>query len=165
VNIVTLSRILWLRSRLRGHERWPASRVNTYQQAELQRLRRFAVSSSPFYRRSHRGLDRAPLDELPVLTKATLMDNFDTISTEPTVRLAQLERYLDALTDDRRFLNRYWVSATSGSSGRRSIIASNTHEWATVIASYGRANEWGPHDDDVPSCSSGSTYFIASLFD
>jgi phenylacetate-coenzyme A ligase PaaK-like adenylate-forming protein len=34
------------------------------------------------------------------------------------------------------------VAATSGSSGRRSIIATDAAEWATVIASYARANEW-----------------------
>ena len=30
----------------------------------------------------------------------------------------------------------------SGSSGRKSIIPSNAAEWAMIIASYGRANEW-----------------------
>lgn len=142
MNIATLTRILGLRRRLRGHEGWPATQVSSHQLAELQTLRRFAGRRSSFYRTFHRGLERAPLAELPVLTKATLMDNFDRISTEPAVRLAELERYLDVLTDDRRFRGRYWVSATSGSSGRRSVIASNAHEWATVIASYGRANEW-----------------------
>src|SRR6185503_4691883 len=40
------------------------------------------------------------------------------------------------------FADRYFVSATSGSSGRRSIIPSDPLEWATIIASYARANEW-----------------------
>ena len=34
----------------------------------------------PFYRRFHKDLEQAPLGELPVLTKATLMDTFDEIS-------------------------------------------------------------------------------------
>ena len=57
------------------------------------------------------------------------MDNFDQISTRPTVRLAEVQTYLDSLTDDRLFRDRYWVSATSGSSGRRSVIACSAHEW------------------------------------
>ncbi len=43
---------------------------------------------------------------------------------------------------DQLFRDRYSVSATSGSSGRKSIIVNNAHEWTTIIASYGRANEW-----------------------
>lgn len=58
------------------------------------------------------------------------------------MRLADLEAYLGKLQSDDLFQGRYWVSATSGSSGRKSIIPSNTSEWATIIASYGRANEW-----------------------
>jgi phenylacetate-CoA ligase len=77
-----------------------------------------------------------------VLTKATLMDNFDQLAADPVVRLADLQAYLDGLHDNRRFAGRYWVSATSASSGRKSIIPNDAHEWATVIASYGRANEW-----------------------
>ena len=70
------------------------------------------------------------------------MDNFDQIRTEARVRLAKMQTYLDGLTDDRLFRDRYWVSATSGSSGRRSLTASSPHDWAMIIASYGRAYEW-----------------------
>jgi phenylacetate-CoA ligase len=45
-------------------------------------LRQFAYEGSPFYRRFHHGLESAPLAELPVLTKAVLMDHFDEISTD-----------------------------------------------------------------------------------
>jgi phenylacetate-coenzyme A ligase PaaK-like adenylate-forming protein len=87
-------------------------------------------------------LDGAPLDELPVLTKATLMDNFDELSTDPAVRLTPVGEYLKGLHGNERFAGRYWVSATSGSSGRSSIIPSDAEEWAMTIASYARANEW-----------------------
>jgi phenylacetate-coenzyme A ligase PaaK-like adenylate-forming protein len=79
---------------------------------------------------------------LPVLTKATLMDHFDRLSTNPALRLADLQAYLHTLSGTDRFAGRYWMSATSGSSGRRSIIASDAREWAMIIASYARANEW-----------------------
>src|SRR4051794_16682431 len=70
------------------------------------------------------------------------MDNFDQLATDPVGRLADLRAYLAALHDNQRFAGRYWVSATSGSSGRKSIIPSDAREWAWTIASYGRANEW-----------------------
>lgn len=137
-----IGRVLWVRRRLRQRERWTERQLHEHQRRELATLRGFASARSPFYRRFHAGLDAAPLGELPVLTKAMLMDNFDQISTDPAVRRAGVQAYLDALRGDGLFRDRYWVSATSGSSGRQSVIVNNRREWATIIASYGRANEW-----------------------
>jgi phenylacetate-coenzyme A ligase PaaK-like adenylate-forming protein len=39
-------------------------------------------------------------------------------------------------------LGRYWVNATSGSTGRRGLFLFDAREWATVIAGFGRANQW-----------------------
>jgi len=142
MGVSMISRVLWLRRILRRRERWSEQELREYQRREAAALRLFASAGSPFYQRFHKGLDRAPLAELPVLTKAALMDNFDDISTDPAVRLAEVQAFLDAPDASQRFRGRYWVSATSGSSGRKSIIPSNAHEWATIIASYGRANEW-----------------------
>lgn len=105
-------------------------------------MRAFASARSSFYGDFHRNLEQAPLDELPVLTKATLMGNFDQLSTASSVGLADLRAYLEHLSADDLFAGKYWVSATSGTSGRKSIIPSDSDEWATMIASYGRANEW-----------------------
>jgi phenylacetate-CoA ligase len=142
MNVALIARVLRLRRRLRGHEKWNREDLLVHQQTGLERLRAFAVERSPFYGVSHRGLATAPLAELPVLTKATLMDRFDEIVTDPSLRLADLESYLSALRGNEPYAGRYWVSATSGSSGRRSIIPSDAHEWAMMIASYARANEW-----------------------
>jgi putative adenylate-forming enzyme len=150
MNVALIARVLRRRRQLRGHEQWSREDLLAHQRAELDRLREFAVERSPFYSVSHRGLAAAPLAELPVLTKATLMDRFDEIVTDRSLRLADLESYLRALRGNEPYAGRYWVSATSGSSGRRSIIPSNAREWATVIASYARANEWaGIHADPL----------------
>lgn len=70
------------------------------------------------------------------------MGNFDRLSTASSLRLSDLRAYLEHLSADDLIAGKYWVSATSGTSGRKSIIASDSDEWATMIASYGRANEW-----------------------
>lgn len=142
MNASIIARVLRLRRALRQRERWSEAELREYQQRELTKLREFAYARSPLYQRFHKGLEGSPLGELPVLTKATLMDNFDQISTDPTVRLRDLEAYLAALQGDELFQGKYWVSSTSGSSGRKSIIPSNAHEWAMILASYLRANEW-----------------------
>lgn len=138
----TIGEVLWLRRRLRRRERWTRARLLAHQRRQLARLRRFAVAKSRFYRELHRGREGADLSELPPVTKAMLMDNFDAISTARGARLADLESYLEGLRDNERFAGRYWVSATSGSSGRRSVIPNSRSEWSMMIASYARANAW-----------------------
>jgi phenylacetate-CoA ligase len=142
-----ISRVLWLRRTLRRQERWSEQELREHQRRELATLRAFAYARSPFYRRFHGGLDRAPLGELPVLTKATLMDSFDQISTDPVVRLADLQAYLATLRGSELFRGRYWVSATSGSSGRKSIIASSRAEWAMILGSYSARERVGGRPD------------------
>lgn len=97
---------------------------------------------SPFYRRFHAGLEDRPLAELPVLTKAELMANFDDVVTDREIRLADVEAHLGEITGDERFRRRYRVVSTSGTTGLRGIFLSDPTEWAHVIASYARAQEW-----------------------
>ena len=142
MDVSLVSRVLWQRRVLRGRERWTRPELAAYQRRQEARLREFAVTRSPFYRRFHEGLENAPLHELPVLTKAALMGNFDQISTDPALRLADLQAYLERPGAGPKFRGGYWVAATSGSSGRKAVIPSTAAEWSAVIASYGRASEW-----------------------
>jgi phenylacetate-CoA ligase len=137
-----IARVLWLRRVLRRRERWSRAQVEDYQRRKLAALRSHAVLRSPFYQRFHQGLRDRSLAELPVLTKAMLLDHFDEITTDPALHLDDLEAYLAGLVGDERFAGRYWVSSTSGSSGRKSIIPSDAEEWAMILASYARANQW-----------------------
>lgn len=142
MNLSIIARVLWLRRGLRAHERWTRAELADHQRTQLEILLRFAQERSTFYQRFHRGLVGRPLGDLPVLTKATLMDNFDEIATNGAVRLTDANEYLASLKNNDLFRGKYWVSATSGSSGRKSVIASDVHEWAAILASYARANEW-----------------------
>lgn len=135
-------RVFALRQRLRRREQWPRRRLDAYREAALLSLRTFAYERSPFYRRFHAGLLDRPLSELPVLTKATAMGAFDELVTDREIRLAEVERHLAAVAGDERFHDRYRVVSTSGTTGVRGIFLSNLDEWATVIASYNRAQEW-----------------------
>ncbi|MGY1738193.1 phenylacetate--CoA ligase family protein [Geodermatophilus sp. SYSU D00684] len=142
-----VARVLWLRRRLRARERWTPVQVAAHQARALGVLRAHAMDGSPFYRRLHRGLEDAPLTALPPVSKAALMDAFDEVVTDRSLRLADLQAYLEADQADGRgdgqlFAGRYWVAATSGSSGRRSVIPTDIDEWTAVIASYARAGEW-----------------------
>ena len=93
-----------------------------YQEQALARLRTHTYRRSPFYQDFHAGLTDAPLSALPVLTKHRLMDSFDRLATRPDVHLADVERYLAQLRGNELFDNRYYVSATAGTTGRRGIF-------------------------------------------
>jgi putative adenylate-forming enzyme len=138
-----IAKILRTRTRLRRHETWSRAELIEHQQRALSDLRRHAMTHSRFYRRFHRGLENRPLAELPILTKAQLMDSFDELVTDTAVRRAEVEQYLANLHGNERFLDRYWVARTSGSTGHPGIFLTDLDEWSTVIASYGRAQEWG----------------------
>src|SRR5215510_6268034 len=125
------------------HEHWTRQQLQHYQARALSVCREYAYTHSPFYQRFHRGLTDAPLHELPVLTKAMLMEHFDELVTDRAIRLEEVKRYLGNLVGDERFLGRYWVNATSGSSGHPGIFLFNRDEWITVLASFARAREWG----------------------
>jgi phenylacetate-coenzyme A ligase PaaK-like adenylate-forming protein len=113
-----------------------------YQEARLRALRDHAMARSLFYQQHHRGLAARPLHELPVVTKRMLMDEFDDFVTDRRVKRADVDSYLRSLIGDERFLDRYWVSSTSGTTGLRAFLLSDFDEWTTILASYARANEW-----------------------
>jgi putative adenylate-forming enzyme len=134
--------LLRKRRQLARHDHWSRARLETHQALALRELRTFVSARSPFYARFHRGLEDRPLHELPVLTKSMLMDHFDELVTDPAVRLADVHAHLAKTQPDERFLGRYLVAATAGTTGQPGIFLHDRDEWTTVLASYARANDW-----------------------
>jgi hypothetical protein len=84
-------RVLALRHRLRQRDRLTPHQLEEHQGRALRLLRGHAYARSPFYGRFHRGLADRSLSELPILTKEMVMEHFDELVTDPTVRLADVE--------------------------------------------------------------------------
>ena len=124
------------------HDSWNREQLEAFQSSELAKLREFAYAHAPFYRQFHDGLMDRPLQELPVLTKAVMMEHFDEIVTDPRIHLAEVQAHLSALHDDAQFLDMYWVMATSGSTGSPGIFLFGASEWAAVLASFLRHSMW-----------------------
>jgi putative adenylate-forming enzyme len=141
--------VLWQRRTLRRHERWSRAALDSHRAAGLSQLRKWAAERSPFYRRFHAGYESRPLEELPVLPKAQLMESFDELVTDGQVRLADVREFLARLEDYRLFQDRYWVARTSGSTGAPGVFLWGRAEWTTVVASYARAQEWAGVDANL----------------
>jgi hypothetical protein len=103
-----------------ARDRWPRDRLLAFQAERLRALIARAVAASPYYR-DRLGPDAAtgevPLSELPTLPKATLMDNFDRIVTDPRLRRAELEAHLAGPAADRPYLGRYRLFSTPAPPG------------------------------------------------
>ncbi len=138
---ITLRLLADLR-RLRERDHWTREQLAAHQANALRSLREHAYAHSPFYQRFHKGLTDRPLQELPVLTKAMLMDGFDELVTDRTIRREEVEAHVANLHGDERFRSRYWVNVTSGSTGRRGLFLFDHSEWAMVLASFARTHEW-----------------------
>ncbi len=124
------------------HDTWNRQQLEAFQSSELAKLREFTYAHSPFYQQFHKGLMDRPLHELPVLTKAIMMEHFDEIVTDPSIHLSEVQAHVSALHDDAQFLDTYWVMATSGSTGSPGIFLFGSSEWAVTMASFLRHSIW-----------------------
>jgi phenylacetate-CoA ligase len=123
---------------LMARDRWTREELLAFQRERVQALVAHAVTNSLYYRAAL-GADAAerPLTDLPSLSKATLMTEFDRVVTDPRLRLADLQAHLAGPDPSQSFLGAYRVATTSGTTGRRSIVAFTTDEaaaWRAVSA-------------------------------
>src|SRR6266545_1325033 len=142
MNVGLLARVLWKRRDLRQRDRWSHGQIVRHQETEIARLRAFAYARSPFYARFHRGLEHRPLNELPVLTKGQLMEAFDELVTDRSVHLEEVREHVAQAGADELFRGRYQVARTGGTTGNPGLFLADPNEWAWIIASYNRAQEW-----------------------
>lgn len=142
MNIGIMFKLLHTLEQLRKHESWTRQQLESYQGKALHDLRSYTYQRSPFYQKFHKGLFERPLHELPVLTKAMLMEHFDELVTDRTLRLDDVRTFATQGKAGEQFNNRYWVNATSGSSGHPGFFLFDETEWAYVLASFARSQEW-----------------------
>lgn len=116
---------------------WSKQKLQQMRNERLKKLLIHAKSYSPWYQKSlaHIDLDNfteQKLNELPVMNKKILMDNWDEIVTNRKLTLEIAEKHLEKMTHDEDtlyLLNRYHVLATSGSSGKRGVFIYDWDEW------------------------------------
>ncbi len=112
----------------------------------LEMLVRYARERSPFYRRHYARLPPdPPLAALPVVDKRALMADFDAWCTDPRVRLADVRQFLsDRRRIGERFLDRYWVWKSSGTSGVPGIFLHDLPAMAVYDALVATALQQAP---------------------
>ena len=142
MNIQLMLTLLETLKELRKHESWNRQQLEAHQARALQGLRQYAYERSPFYQKFHKGLFNHPLNELPVLTKAMMMEHFDELVTDRSLHLEEVRSSASQAEPGAPYQNRYWINATSGSSGHPGFFLFDESEWISVLASFARAQEW-----------------------
>ena len=142
MNTGMMLKLLYTLEQIRKRERWTRPQLEAHQAESLRRLRDYACARSPFYQKFHRGLTGRPLNELPVLTKAMMMEHFDELVTDRSLHLEEVRAYAAQGEAGQRYRNRYWVNATSGSSGHPGFFLFDDAEWVYILASFARSQEW-----------------------
>lgn len=118
-----------------------AEYVKRVQNRRFRKMLRYAISKSSFYRELYRGIDikSCKVEDLPVITKQMMMDNFDDFVTDKRLKRAELRKWLsDKNNLGKMYLNHFIPFQTSGTTGENALIVYNrkSMDWvhSTVIA-------------------------------
>ncbi len=118
-----------------GRERWSRRELAEHRRRALQEIVRHAASASPYYREAFAGLDleNVDLEDLPVLTKSALMQEWDRVVTDPRLRLADVERRVAEGEPD-WYLGEYRILTTGGSTGTRGVFVNGRRDFELTMA-------------------------------
>jgi len=119
---------------IRTHER---NKSQDQQRTSLHRLLQYVWINSAFYRdyyRSHgirqQDLRDVATSDLPILSKATLMENFNRAVTDPRLNKVGIEQWLHHNPDPHeRFAGNFVVVHSSGSSGNIAVFVYDEKSW------------------------------------
>lgn len=136
---------------------WPVEQRQAFTNEQLTEFLEFARERSPWHRARLENVDLAAvsaqdMSALPTMNKHDLHDNWDAIVTDPELTHAVATRHLATVNDGFSFaLGRYVVCATGGSTGFRSVIATDIEGFAGWIAvSSAQSRSSRPPDLDLP---------------
>ena len=118
-----------------AREGWSRKRLIAHQRARLRDLLAHAVGHSPYYAEAlGPGAAERPLSTLPVLSKRTLMDQWDRIVCDRRLTHAAIEAHAAGPDRGDPYLNEFHVFTSSGSSGLRGLIVFSRADWEVAAA-------------------------------
>lgn len=149
-------------------ERGDTAGVVERQERRLRALVAFARTSSPYYRRRYAGLPTgvAELNRLPPVTKSDLMAHFDEWVTDPAVTRDVLRR--DFLADSgrvgERYLGRYHVMTTSGTTGEPAVLLHDQQSWNVMQILLRSRIRWAFRSPKLAAAVARRGFRVAALF-
>lgn len=149
-------------------ERGGSTGIEDRQERRVRDLVAFARTASPYYRQRYAGLPTgvAELTRLPPGTKSDLMAHFDQWVTDPAVTLDVLRQ--DFLADpDRvgeRYLGRYHVMTTSGTTGEPAVLLHDQQSWNVLMIVVRLRVRWAFRSRKLVAAVARRGFRVAALF-
>ena len=135
---------------LLARESWSREELLAHQRRRLDDLYAHAAEHSPHYR------EVLASGEPPVLTKQTLMDEWDRIVCDPRLKRADVEAHAAGAHAAEPYLGEFEVFSTSGASGLRGLFVYGAGDWETAVAHTMRAVARTGARPDEPSIGIGA---------
>lgn len=121
----------------RVNEKRSREKILCLQEKKFRKMIKFAYKNSSFYHDLYRSkgisekdLDVIKIDDLPVVGKDVIMDNFDDVVTTQDIDKQSILDFLEGSKDPNElYLNKYHVVHTSGSSGKIGVFVYSKKDW------------------------------------
>ena len=118
------------------------SQIQNLQQSRFRKSLQYTLEKSRFYRRYYRehgitghDIDQVEPEDLPVVDKRIVMENYDELVCAPALRRDEIERFIRESPDpNSRYKGVYRVIHTSGSSGTAGLFVYGPRDWAVAKA-------------------------------
>ncbi len=154
-DFISFLQLIPLVQELKTPRRYSPERLQALQTKRLRKLLAHAGQNSPFYQKRFLGHDLGTcrLADLPTVTKADMMENFDDLVTDRSITRTGVERFIAEPSNLGTFyLNRFAICHTSGSQGQPVLIvqeprAMMTNFVAQITRGMKLSNERTPHLD------------------
>jgi phenylacetate-CoA ligase len=116
--------------------------IRNLQQKRYRKLLRHVFRKSRFYKRyyqehgiTQRDIEKVVPEDLPVINKKMMMDNYDELVCDPALKKDDLERFIAEFPEaGNKYKGVYRVIHTSGSSGTPAVFVYGPREWAAAKA-------------------------------
>lgn len=144
-------RLLWNLYRQKRNTGRKKEQVVKLQKKKLEKMLLYAYDHSPYYRKAfeaegifRENIRTMPLEKFPVLDKGILMEHFDELVTEQSLKQEELLRF-DKNSEDggEIYLDKYHVVHSSGSTGTPRYFVYDNAAWEQMLIGIIRGALWG----------------------
>ena len=121
----------------RASEKKSREKILQLQEKKFRKMIKFAYKNSSFYQDLYRSkgisekdLGVIKIDDLPIVDKDVILDNFDDVVTTQDINKQGILDFLEKSKDPNElYLNKYHVVHTSGSSGKIGVFVYSKKDW------------------------------------
>lgn len=143
-------KLLWELSVLKRNEKKSYKQIQKLQVTKLRKILVYAYEHSSYYCRkfeatgiTNKNIQTIPLSQIPTLTKAELLENFDELVTASDLTQEGLRKFdsEEAMTR-KTYMEKYYVVHSSGSTGKPGYFVYDEAAWSSMLLGIIRGALW-----------------------